>query len=309
MYDEPFADSSQIATHLVCAAARHHVTVALSGDAGDELFGGYNRYFWGPSVWKRLAWLPYPARAAIGHGIHVVPSRAWDAAGQMFNAVRRPAQRIARVGDKAHKLGSRLTRVRSMDDLYLSLVSEWPSPGALLLPEKRPSREPLGILTEPLPVRGVDEDELRMMYRDSISYLPDDILCKVDRAAMAVSLETRVPFLDHRVAEVAWRMPLAMKIRGNTGKWSLRQVLYRHVPRELIERPKAGFGVPIGDWLRGPLRPWAEHLLSDATLARGNLLAAAPIQLAWREHVSSRRDWTHRLWSVLMFQAWMEENS
>jgi asparagine synthase (glutamine-hydrolysing) len=307
IYDEPFADSSQIPTHIVCRAARQHVTVALSGDAGDELFGGYNRYFWGPSVWNRIGWLPYPARAALGSAIHAVPPRAWDAAGQVFNALRPATHGIVRAGDKAHKLGARLKRVRSMDDLYLSLVSEWQDPGALVLAHDRPVVEPPSVLQHPLPVRGVGGDQLRMMYRDSISYLPDDILCKVDRAAMAISLETRVPFLDQRVADVAWRMPLSMKIRGSVGKWALRQVLYRHVPADLIERPKAGFGIPVRDWLKGPLRPWAEHLLDEQRLAKEGFLDPAPIRVAWREHLAGRRDWTHRLWSVLMFQSWLEE--
>ncbi|MEQ1594203.1 MAG: asparagine synthase (glutamine-hydrolyzing) [Casimicrobium sp.] len=306
MYDEPFADSSQIPTHLVCRAARQHVTVALSGDAGDELFGGYNRYFWGPRIWERLAWLPYPARRALGAAITAVPTRGWDALGAPLNALLPGSSGIARVGDKAHKLAARLRGVQSIDDLYRSLVSEWQDPASVVLDENGGNViEPHSVLDDALPSVGLDDGQLRMMYRDSLSYLPDDILCKVDRAAMATSLETRVPFLDHRVAELAWRMPLNMKIRGNQGKWALRQVLYRHVPRELIERPKAGFGIPVGEWLRGPLREWAESLLAEPRLRAEGYFRPEVVTRRWREHVSGARDHTLSIWSVLMFQAWL----
>ena len=194
MYDEPFADSSQIPTHLVCHAARQHVTVALSGDAGDELFGGYNRYFWGPRIWRRLAWLPYPARQALGRAISSLPVAGWDALGMPLNALLPGTRGIARVGDKAHKLAARLRGVQNMDDLYLSLVSEWQDPAQVVRGMGGPVSEPPGLLADPLPAVGVEDATLRMMYRDSMTYLPDDILCKVDRAAMATSLETRVPF-------------------------------------------------------------------------------------------------------------------
>ena len=309
MYDEPFADSSQIPTHLVCHAARQHVTVALSGDAGDELFGGYNRYFWGPRIWRRLAWLPYPARQALGRAISSLPVAGWDALGMPLNALLLGTRGIARVGDKAHKLAARLRGVQSMDDLYLSLVSEWQDPAQVVRGEGGPVSERPGLLADPLPAAGVEDATLRMMYRDSMTYLPDDILCKVDRAAMATSLETRVPFLDHRVAELAWQLPLSMKVRGNEGKWALRQVLYKYVPRELIERPKAGFGIPVGQWIRGPLRAWAESLLDEKRLAAEGYFHPAPIRQRWAEHLSGHRDHTPGLWAVLMFQAWLEENS
>ncbi len=305
-YDEPFADSSQIPTHLVCRAARQHVTVALSGDAGDELFGGYNRYFWGPRIWARLAWLPYSARRALGAAITAIPPRGWDALGAPLNAVLPGSRGIARVGDKAHKLAARLRGVQDIDDLYRSLVSEWQDPAAVVLGENGGLIvEPDSVLSDALPTTGLDDGQLRMMYRDSLSYLPDDILCKVDRAAMATSLETRVPFLDHRVVELAWRMPLDMKIRGNEGKWALRQVLYRHVPRELIERPKAGFGIPVGEWLRGPLREWAESLLAESRLRAEGYFRPEVVTRRWREHVSGARDHTLSIWAVLMFQAWL----
>ena len=305
MYDEPFADSSQIPTHLVCRAARQHVTVALSGDAGDELFGGYNRYFWGPRIWARLAWLPYPVRQALGAAISAMPVAGWDALSRPVNALL-GAQGIMRAGDKAHKLAARLRGVRNLDDLYLSLVSEWQDPAQVVRGDNGCIVvEPSSLLDDAVPAQGMEDSPLRMMYRDSMTYLPDDILCKVDRAAMATSLETRVPFLDHRVAELAWQLPLGMKIRGGQGKWALRQVLYKHVPRELIDRPKAGFGIPVGQWLRGPLRPWAEGLLDEKCLQTEGYFNPAPIRQKWAEHLAGHRDHTSSLWAVLMFQAWL----
>ena len=310
MYDEPFADSSQIPTHLVCRAARQHVTVALSGDAGDELFGGYNRYFWGPRIWSRLAWMPYPARQALGRAIGAMPTDGWDALSRPVNALLPRGKGVARAGDKAHKLASRLRGVESLDDLYLSLVSEWQDPAQVVRGQDGGTVvEPSSVLDDPVPANGCEESQLRMMYRDSMTYLPDDILCKVDRAAMAVSLETRVPFLDHRVAELAWRLPLDMKIRGGQGKWALRQVLYRHVPRKLIDRPKAGFAIPVGQWLRGPLRPWAESLLDEKRLQGEGYFFPAPIRQKWAEHLTGQRDHAASLWAVLMFQAWLQAQS
>lgn len=308
MYDEPFADSSQIPTHLVCQAAREHVTVALSGDAGDELFGGYNRYFWGPKIWSKVAWLPLPVRQAMGKLMTSIPIGAWDTMAKPLGAASGP-NGVSRLGDKLHKLGGRMQTVRSMDDLYCSLVSEWQDPASLVRSaDNSPLLEPLSILDDPVPAQGLDAAPLCMMYRDAMTYLPDDILCKLDRAAMATSLETRVPFLDHRVVEVAWRLPLHMKIRGNVGKWALRQLLYKHVPKELIERPKAGFAIPIGQWLRGPLRDWAESLIGEQRLQAEGYLRPAPIRQAWAEHLNGRRDHTAKLWSVLMFQAWLEKS-
>ena len=297
MYDEPFADSSQIPTWLVSHAARQCLTVALSGDAGDELFGGYNRYFWGPRIWNRLAWLPFPLRRTLGRAIRTVPAAGWDGLSGLAG--------VSRLGDKAWKLAARLDTVRDMDDLYWSLVTEWPDP-ALLVKDLAAGLPRLGS-DEAMPP-GLDAVE-RMMFRDAMTYLPDDILCKVDRAAMASSLETRVPFLDHRVAELAWRLPQAMKVRGKTGKWALRQVLYKYVPRELIERPKAGFGIPVGQWLRGPLREWAEELLAEPRLQAEGYLHSAPIRQAWAEHLAGWRDNTTKLWAVLMFQAWLQEQT
>lgn len=310
MYDEPFADSSQIPTHLVCTAARQHVTVSLSGDAGDELFGGYNRYFWGPRIWSRVAWLPAPARHALGRAISAIPVAGWDALSGPLNALLPGGKGITQPGDKAHKLAARLRGVRDLDDLYHSLVSEWQDPAQVVRGDGEDVLiEPPSLLDDAAPARGVEESQLRMMYRDSMTYLPDDILCKVDRAAMAVSLETRVPFLDHRVAELAWRLPLKMKMRDGQGKWVLRQVLNRHVPRELTDRPKAGFGIPIGQWLRAPLRPWAEGLLDEQRIKSEGYFHAGPIRQRWQEHLSGKRDHTPALWAVLMFQAWLESVS
>jgi asparagine synthase (glutamine-hydrolysing) len=294
MYDEPFADSSQIPTHVVCKVARSNVTVALSGDAGDELFGGYNRYFWGPKIWKWLDWTPHPLRHCLGSVIAAVPVRAWDRIGTMTGG------RVTRLGDKACRLAARLGDVRTIDDLYRSLVSEWP--GEQMVTGLKGLCHTL--LDDPLPAALADDAPTRMMAQDMRTYLPDDILCKVDRAAMAVSLETRVPFLDADVLAAAARLPSQMKIRDGKGKWALRQILYQHVPRELVERPKFGFGIPLGDWLRGPLRGWAEDLLSEEKLRRDGLIDPAPVRQAWAEHLSGRRDWTQRLWIILMLMAW-----
>ena len=314
MYDEPFADSSQIPTHLVCKAARQQVTVALSGDAGDELFGGYNRYFWGPRIWSRLAWLPYSARQALGAAIRAVPNAGWEALSRPVNALLPASKNFARAGDRAHKLAARLVGVHNLDELYNSLVSEWQDPaevvkgagGAIGGETGGLLREPASMLSDPWPAAGAEQHQLRMMYRDSMTYLPDDILCKVDRAAMATSLETRVPFLDHRVAELAWRLPLNMKIRNGQGKWALRQVLYKYVPKELIDRPKAGFAIPVGQWLRGPLKNWAESLLDEKRLELEGYFHPKPIRDKWLQHLTGRYDHTPSLWAVLMFQSWLE---
>jgi asparagine synthase (glutamine-hydrolysing) len=310
MYDEPFADSSQIPTHLVCKAARQQVTVVLSGDAGDELFGGYNRYLWAPRIWSRLAWLPYPARQALGSAIRMVPPASWDTFSRAVNAVLPTSKNIARAGDRAHKLAGRLGGVQNLDELYKSLVSEWQDPAQVVKGGGGEAggflREPISMLSDPWPSAGAEKQQLRMMYRDSMTYLPDDILCKVDRAAMAASLETRVPFLDHRVAELAWQLPLNMKIRNGQGKWALRQVLYKYVPKELIDRPKAGFAIPVGQWLRGPLKDWAEALLDEKRLEVEGYFYPKPIRDKWVQHLSGTFDHTPSLWAVLMFQSWLE---
>lgn len=301
IYDEPFADSSQIPTYLVSQAARRKVTVALSGDGGDELFGGYNRYILGKKMWSVMARIPPMLRRGLSVGIQQLPIAGLDAVGRRLPKT----YAVANFGSKVHKLGHRFKTVDSVDALYRSLVVDWPEAlevvrGANYLPTT---------LDDTTLLVGVEDAEHRMMLWDTMNYLPDDILTKVDRAAMHVSLETRVPFLDHRVVELAWRLPLHMKIRHGKGKWALRQVLYKYVPEALIDRPKMGFGIPVGQWLRGPLRDWAELLLDESRLLREGYFIPEPIRKMWDQHVSGRYDWTVRLWAVLMFQAWLEEHS
>lgn len=305
LYDEPFADSSQVPTFLVSKLARQHVTVSLSGDGGDELFGGYNRYQWATYIWRTVRWLPGPLRSALAGVLTALPPLAWDAAFQRLAHWVPAGLRYSEPGFKLHKLAEILP-VRTPEEIYWELVSHWKQPSELVLG----SKEPPTVLTDSRAWADVGDFEHRMMYFDMVSYLPDDILVKVDRAAMGVSLETRIPFLDHRLVEFAWRLPLQFKVRGGVTKWLLRKVLYRHVPKELIERPKMGFGVPIDSWLRGPLRNWAESLLDPTRLSREGYFNPAPIQQKWQEHLSGRRNWQYHLWDVLMFQAWLEnENS
>lgn len=298
LYDEPFADSSQLPTALVMALARQHVKVALSGDGGDEVFGGYNRYFVAPRVWNMLRLLPHPVRRQLGRLLAGVSVSQWDRLSRPLAGLLRQTQ----VGDKAHKLSSRLQNVRSTDDLYVALVNEWDIAedmvlGAACRPTAISQRADWPVLADPVH---------RMMAVDTLSYLPDDILVKVDRAAMAVSLETRAPFLDHRVVEFSWRLPLSMKVSAGRGKVALRQVLYRHVPLALIDRPKMGFGIPLDDWLRGPLRDWAEALLAEDRLRREGYFEPEQIRRVWDAHLSGSQSFGYRLWSVLMFQAWLE---
>lgn len=294
LYSEPFADSSQIPTFLVSQLARQHVTVSLSGDAGDELFCGYTRYQMTAGVWDKVSLLPRPLRQLAAGVITAVPPGAWDKVGGLVS--------MSRLGDKLHK-GAGLMGSRTVADLYRGMVSHWPDPDSLVLG----AHEPATVLTSAPPAFKSLSAVERMMALDMLSYLPDDILAKVDRAAMGVSLETRVPMLDHRVVEFAWSLPLDYKLRGGVTKWPLRQVLYRHVPRELIERPKMGFGVPIDHWLRGPLREWAETLLAEPRLRSEGFFDPAPIRQKWVEHLSGQRNWQYHLWDVLMFQAWLEE--
>lgn len=301
IYDEPFADSSQIATYLVCKAARTEVKVALSGDGGDELFGGYNRYFWSRSIWGVWNRMPEFARRAALSTLGRVPAGAFDRLARMVGA----ESRVAHLGAKVHKLLHRLQNVRQIDQLHRSLLTEW-SPRLNFV--RGATDTPPFVFEEALPTSSVELEQAMMMF-DTVTYLPDDVLTKVDRAAMSVSLETRVPFLDHRVLEFAWRLPLDMKIRKRQGKWALRQILYKYVPRELFERPKAGFAVPVGEWLRGPLRGWADDLLDPDRIAREGYLDAAQVRTAWEQHLTRRQDWTERLWYVLVFQSWLRENT
>jgi asparagine synthase (glutamine-hydrolysing) len=300
LYCEPFADSSQIPTFLVSQLAKQHVTVSLSGDAGDELFGGYNRYVLGQKLWGKLSRLPVGLRAAAASGIRALSPGTWNSILSPFQALAPNSSRLINIGDKLHKAAGVLA-ARRIDDLYLSLLTYW-NPEELVLD----GREPATFLNGRSPtLSGLDEVQ-RMMALDAMTYLPDDILVKVDRAAMGVSLESRVPFLDHRVVEFAWQIPQSMKLRNGVGKWILREVLYRYVPKQLIERPKMGFGVPIDVWLRGPLKDWAETLLDESRLRREGFFNPAPIRTKWAEHLSGKRNWQYLIWSVLMFQAWLE---
>jgi asparagine synthase (glutamine-hydrolysing) len=301
LYSEPFADASQIPTALVSALARRHVAVSLSGDAGDELFGGYNRYVLTQQLWTRLSRIPVALRAGVAHAVLAVPVAAWDRILGPIQPFLPGGLAQRNVGDKVAKAAGVMTS-RTPLELYRRLISQWPNP-ELLIPG---AQEPSTALTSANGLMREENQVHGMMALDFLTYLPDDILVKVDRAAMGVSLETRVPFLDHRVIEFAWRLPLEYKVRQGVGKWPLRQVLYRRVPRELIERPKMGFGVPIDSWLRGPLRPWAEELLSESRLATEGYFDPRQVRKVWAEHLGGRRNWQYRLWAVLMFQAWLE---
>ncbi|MFU0507707.1 asparagine synthase (glutamine-hydrolyzing) [Pseudaminobacter sp. NGMCC 1.201702] len=305
IYCEPFADSSQIPTYLVSKLARQHVTVSLSGDGGDELFSGYTRYGIADLAWKKLAIAPVSLRQ-VAAKLAMLPSpTVYDMLANPLMRLMPANRRQQRVGDKIHKAASVLA-LKSSADVYRRLCSHWTEPEDVIIG----GHELPTMLTdyEPLPVLNGNVE--RMMFTDLVSYLPDDILVKVDRAAMGVSLEARVPFLDHRIVEFAMTLPLSVLRAGNTPKWPLRQLLYRHVPKTMVERPKMGFGVPIDLWLRGELREWAEDLLDDSRLRSEGYFNSRPIRQLWEEHVSGRRNHQYLLWDVLMFQAWnAEQNS
>jgi asparagine synthase (glutamine-hydrolysing) len=298
MYDEPFADSSQIPTYLISALTRRHVTVALSGDGGDELFCGYNRYFHALSIRPYVSTIPLWLRRAASTGIRAVPPMTWDRVQRCVPpSIRRP-----QFGDKLHKLAGVI--LQDEDQTYLRLLSQFHEPEAIVLG----GTEPATLIASPRARELMPDYVERMQYLDTLTYLPDDILTKVDRASMAVSLEARVPIIDHRVVELAWRFPPRMRFRDGKSKWILRRVLRRFVPDRLIERPKMGFGVPIDHWLRGPLRAWAEDLMSFSALA-ANGFNPEPIRSRWAAHVEGRENWQYLLWTIIAAQAWFADHA
>jgi asparagine synthase (glutamine-hydrolysing) len=302
MYDEPFADSSQIPTHLVSELAGRWVKVALSGDGGDELFAGYTRYLFHRRLWGKIGRLPVPARAAGARVLRGVPPARWDALARALGPALPARVSRARLGEKLHK-GAAMLAARDPEQVYRPLLTHWSDPSSVV----RGASEHRDAAVDPSRWAALSDATERMMFLDAISYLPDDILVKVDRAAMAVSLETRVPLLAPKVVEFAWGLPLSDKIRDSGGKWPLRQVLHRYVPREMVERPKMGFGVPVGEWVRGPLREWAEDLLDPSALAAAGLLEPEVVSRTWNEHKTGVRDWSYPVWNVLMLVAWQRQ--
>jgi len=304
MYDEPFSDSSQIPTYLVSRLARGQVTVALSGDGGDELFCGYDRYFVGNAVWRRIGRIPLGLRLALSHTLRHLPPSLQRLAAQLIGRTAGAHIKMGYTADQFRRLLDMLA-MRSSRAMYRDLVSHWKDPEALVIG----SREPATVLGTDASCPPLDSFIEQMMCLDTVSYLPDDILTKLDRASMAVSLETRIPLLDHRVVEFAWRLPLAWKLQGTETKRILRRILYKYVPRDLLERPKMGFGVPVGPWLRGPLREWAGDLLSPERLRAQGIFSADLVSQRWQEHLAGDYNWHYYLWDVLMFQAWQEQGA
>jgi len=303
MFDEPFADSSQIPTYLVSQLAKQHVDVALTGDGGDELFGGYNRHVWVKSIWSKTGHLPLFVRRLILFAITSLSPASWNRFFEMCSAVFPQRYRVSQPGDKMYKLAN-VILAETPVEMYRNLVSHWDKPDSIVLG----SNEPNSKLSDSSVLPNLFDIEQRMMFLDTITYMPDDILTKVDRAAMAVSLETRVPMLDHRVVEFAWSLPLNFKIKNGQGKWILRELLSKYVPQELVDRPKMGFGVPLHNWLRGPLLDWSQNLLDPIKLRNQGYFNAEAVLQKWNEHLSGKRDWQHHLWDILMFQAWLDEN-
>jgi asparagine synthase (glutamine-hydrolysing) len=297
IFDEPLGDPSQLPTLLVSQLARRQVTVALSGDGGDELFAGYNRYVYGTRMLPRMNLVPLGVRQCVAASLGGVSTTTWNRLSRVSAAL--PGMPGQRVGERVNKL-SHVMSAPSVSDMYRSLLSAWQQPESVVLNCRTAEDANERILDGAEPRDLLD----RMMLADQTTYLPDDLLAKLDRASMAVSLEVRAPLLDHRIVELSWRLPRSLKLRGQIGKWILRQTLYRRVPKAIVERPKMGFSVPIDQWLRGPLRTWAGGLLSPEALGRNGLLAPGPIVSAWRELQDGRRPAGAALWAVIMFQAW-----
>jgi asparagine synthase (glutamine-hydrolysing) len=304
LYDEPFSDPSQIPSFLVSQLARKYVTVSLTGDAGDELFGGYKRYWLCRSIWQKVGWMPQIMRHIAAHALSSLSPKTWDLGFVTFGAVLSGKfKQQSSYGDKLHTL-SEILAVPNSEQMYASFMSHWKKPEQIVIG----CSESLMTFTNHQSWLDFPDFSQRMMYQDMVTYLPDDILVKVDRSSMGVSLEGRIPLLDHRVVEFAWRLPLSMKIRKSQGKWLLRQVLYKYVPQKLIERPKMGFSVPLDSWLRGPLREWAEELLNENRLAQQGFLNPQLIRQKWTEHLTGARNWQYHLWNILMFQAWLDKH-
>ena len=300
MYDEPFADASQLPTYLVSKLTREHVTVCLTGDGGDETFAGYNRHFWAPAIWDKIGSIPPALRGGAADITRMVAPKTYDTIFKSVGELLPKAANVRMPGHKLHKLADVLA-ADSREALYKQLTSAWPTPGELLGRE-----EPATIIEQPETWPQFKNYTRWMQYMDTATYLPGDILQKVDRATMAVSLESRAPFLDHRVIEFAWRLPLPMLLKGKEGKRILRNVLYKHVPQSLIDRPKMGFGVPIDDWLRGPLKQWSGDLLSPERISQQGIFDANIITQQLNEHMAGKRDNQYRLWNMLMFQTWFD---
>ncbi|MCC4309529.1 asparagine synthase (glutamine-hydrolyzing) [Alcanivorax marinus] len=298
LYDEPFADSSQLPTALISRLTREHVTVALSGDGGDELFGGYNRHVWVPRIWSKLSRLPLSSRRALGRVLKAIPPQAYDQLMHSLGRVLSARFRLRTFGEKLHKLAAVLES-SSEQELFYGVASMNRAPSSLLA-----DRRPLRGQDDLFPVLDGFNSVEWMLLMDTLRYMVDDVLVKVDRASMASSLEVRVPFLDPEVFATAWRIPTDIRLRDGTNKWVLRQVLYRHVPKVLIDRPKMGFAVPLDAWLRGPLRDWTEDLLSSASLAALPMLDAPAVRGLWEAHLRGRGHYAQQLWAVLQLLAW-----
>ena len=298
-FDEPFADSSQIPTYLVSAMTKKHVTVALSGDGGDELFAGYTRYMQAERMRRLAAVLPNTLRHWLGKIISAHSPSAWDA---LFSHLLLD-KKLRNPGNKIHRVANALTE--NFDQTYLGMLSHWTDPDDIVLD----GFEYKGVLWDEELESKVPDFLDRMQFKDILTYLPDDILTKVDRATMAVGLEARVPIIDHRIVEFSWRIPRKMKIRNGESKWLLKQVLNRYVPKELVDRPKMGFGVPLDAWLKGPLREWADDILTESNITKYGLVNPAPITKIWNEHKLGQGKWHYLLWDVIMLHAWAEENA
>lgn len=302
VYDEPFSDSSQIPTYLVSELTRKHVTVSLSGDGGDELFAGYSRYYAAEKIWNSVKFLPSPIRKIVGTLITTLPPSAWDRVFNVGKSFTPSFLSFHYPGEKTHRM-AQLIQQTNFPEFYRKLISHW-EPESILT---KKISEPKTVYNSNLELLSSLSHQKLMSYTDAAQYLPDDLLTKVDRASMAHSLEARVPLLDHRVVEFSATVSQSFKYRENKSKWPLRKILYEYLPRELVDRPKMGFSVPVDQWLRGPLKEWASDLLSENEIKKHNLINFDLVDRKWQEHLSAKRNWMYYLWDVLMFQAWLKK--